>query len=101
MTPELNCEYLELDDPAVFEQMTKTHGGEHEAHWRANWARTASEGKVLPLTAEFRISDVVPACCMERSERSGDVQGHRATVELAGYGGEGRVRNGTRAGGEC
>jgi hypothetical protein len=60
MTPELNREYPELDDPAVFEQMTKLTV-EHMKSAGGHIGRGQHLKTTSCLKAEFRISDAVPA----------------------------------------
>jgi len=60
MTPELNREYPELDDPAIFEQMTKLTT-DHMKPIGGQIGRGQHLKTTSCLTAEFRISDVVPA----------------------------------------
>jgi hypothetical protein len=60
MTPELNREYPELDDPAVFEQMAKLTV-EHMKPAGGHIGRGQHLKPTSCVTAEFRISDAVPA----------------------------------------
>lgn len=60
MTAELNREYPELDDPAVFEQMTKLTV-EHMKPVGGQIGRGQHLKATSCATAEFRISDAVPA----------------------------------------
>lgn len=60
MTPELNREYPELDDPVVFEQMTKLTV-EHMKPIDGKIGRGQHLKATACVMAEFRISDVVPA----------------------------------------
>jgi hypothetical protein len=60
MIPELNREYPELDDPAVFEQMTKLTV-EHMQPIGGRIGRGQHLKATSCVTAEFRVSDVVPA----------------------------------------
>src|SRR5436309_14447722 len=59
MTPELNREYAGLDDPAVFEQMAKLTV-EHMKPIGGPIGRGQHFKTTACMTAEFRISDVVP-----------------------------------------
>lgn len=60
MIPELNREYPELDDPAVFEQMVKLTVGQMELV--DGRLRRAQHAKATGcVTAQFRIADTVPA----------------------------------------
>ena len=60
MTPDMNCEYPELDDPKVFEQMVKLTIGQMKPI--GGRIRRGQHAKATGcVTAEFRIADDVPS----------------------------------------
>src|SRR5262245_31138948 len=60
MTPELNREYPELDDPEVFQQMAELTAG-HVKPIEGHLRRAQHAKATSCVTAEFRVADEVPS----------------------------------------